>query len=121
MALSPNMWLSMQTGLLQALMLKTSLIPEEEYELTQTRASTVSAEDKLEIVEFYNRPEIRVVTPDRMQTKMGQERGFLNRTVKRLHCDNKQETGSMIGRTTFKKLRPKTTLCIDQAKHTSCQ
>ena len=26
----------------------------------------------------------------------------------------------MIGRTTFQKLRPKTTLCVDQAKHTSC-
>ena len=56
-----------------AFMLKASLIPEEEHELTQTRASTVSAEEKLEIVEFYNRPEIRVVTHDRMQTKMGQE------------------------------------------------
>ena len=117
---TPKMWLSTQTGLSRAFMLKASLIPEEEHELKQTRASTVSAEKKLEIVEFYNRPEIRVVTPDRKQTTMGQERGFLNRTLTSLHCDYKQESGSMIGRTTFQKLRPKTTLCVDQAKHTSC-
>ena len=103
---TPKMWLSTQTGLSRAFMLKASLIPEEEHELKQTRASTVSAEEKIEIVEFYNRPEIRVVTPDR--------------TLKSLHCDYKQETGSVIGRTTFQKLRPKTTLCVDQAKHTSC-
>ena len=68
---TPKMWLSTQTGLSRAFMLKASLIPEEEHELKQTRASTVSAEEKIEIVEFYNRPEIRVVTPDRKQTKMG--------------------------------------------------
>ena len=75
-------WHCTQTGMSWAFTLKASLIPDEEHELTQTRASTVSAEEKLEIVEFYNRPEIRVVIHDRMQTKMGQERGFLNRTVK---------------------------------------
>ena len=46
-----------------------------------------------------------------------------DRTGKRLleynNCDYKQETGGTIGRTTFQKVHPKTTVCVDQAKRTS--